>query len=177
MSDVPNPRFYENPAAREPTGGETWPDHQSEWFAIEPPDAKRRTARPGARIMVLLFVGAAAAIVVWHTSYGHAARETIASLSSNLSWVAPEQTDRIEQIRRSVEQMATGMAASDEQLSRSIHHLAVDQEQMTREIIRRRAPSQYASAQAAVHGLRRGRHSRRWSSANRTRYARWPSGF
>lgn len=136
-------------------------DRQNEWFAREtPPNGERRGTRRVARILALSFVGATAAIMGWQTSYGHAARETIASLSPNLSWVAPEQTDRIEQITRSVDQMASGMAASHEQLTRTVDRLAANQEQMTREIIKLRVLSQHTSGQSSAQGPTRGQHSR-----------------
>ncbi|MBO0753666.1 MAG: hypothetical protein J2P53_16220 [Bradyrhizobiaceae bacterium] len=160
MSVVPSPRFYEIlPPEKEETGKAGFRINEPEWFE-EPADGEHRAGLRG-RVVTLLLVGSAAATIGWQTSYGHATRETIASLSPNLSWVAPEQTtpERIEQITRSVEQMASDIAASHEQLTRSIDHLAAGQEQMNREIIRLRALS-YAAGQPG-EGLRRiGRHSR-----------------
>jgi hypothetical protein len=84
-----------------------------------------------------MFVLAVAAITAWH-SYGHAARARLASLSPRLAWLAPplEDTNRVEQISRSVDRIAATIAANQEQLTRTIDHLAADQEQMTRNIAR-----------------------------------------
>lgn len=106
--------------------------HEGEWFASKK-STKRRAGF--AHILALLAAGGAAVVIVgWQTSHGHAARETIASLSPNLSWVAPEQTDRIEQISRRVDQMASNMAANHEQLTRSIDKFASGQEQMAHRV-------------------------------------------
>lgn len=164
MRTVPSPRFYEilppenRPAER--VGFRT-ADHESEWFAAEETPGGGR--RPGARILALLFVGIAAVIVGWQSTYGRDTREAIASLSPSLRWVAPEQTahDRIEQITRSVDNMASDIAASREELTRSIDHLAAGQDQIAREIVRLQALSQYAAGQPAPEGLHKtGRRSR-----------------
>jgi hypothetical protein len=79
-------------------------------------------------------------------SYSDAARQIIASLSPQLGWLAPQtavaQTgpDPIEQITRSVDRI---VATSQDQITRSVDQLAAGQEQMTREIIKLQAISQY----------------------------------
>jgi methyl-accepting chemotaxis protein len=111
----------------------------------------------------LVVVSAIAAIVGWQTSYGHAARETLARVSPSLRWMAPDAaSNRIEEMTQSVDRMASDIAASREQITRSIDQLAAGQEEMTRELVRLRAVSQYASGQAAADGSRRAapRHSR-----------------
>jgi len=109
--------------------------------------------------MITFYVGVAATLV-WQ-SYGDEARQVIASLSPQLSRLAPQaavapavpdtneeitrSVDRIvaanqEQIARSVDRI---VAASQEEIARSVARLAADQEQMAREIIRLQAISQY----------------------------------
>jgi hypothetical protein len=165
MSTMPSPDVYEillpekQPAERPRF---RMADHESEWFASkEPWDDGERGPRLGVRIAALVVVSAIAAIVGWQTSYGHAARETLARVSPSLRWMAPA-SDRIEEMTQSVDRMASDIAASREQITRSIDHLAAGQEEMTRELIRLRAVSQYASGQAAADGSRRAssRHPR-----------------
>jgi hypothetical protein len=168
MSTVPSPEVYEillpekRPAERPSF---RMADPESEWFASEQPwYGRERRLRPSVRIAALVGVSTIAAVVGWQTSYGHAARETIAGFSpSLLRWVAPDAApDRIEVITQSVDRMASDIAASREQITRSIDQLAADQEQMTRELIKLRAVSQYASGQPATDGLHRAgvRHPR-----------------
>jgi hypothetical protein len=166
MSTMPSPDVYEillpekRPAERPRF---RMADHDSEWFASEEPyDHRERRPRLALRIGALVFVSAIAAIVGWQTSYGHAARETLARASPSLRWMAPDASDRIEEITQSVDRMASDIATSREQITRSIDQLAAGQEQMTRELIKLQAASQYASGQAAADGSRRAgsRHSR-----------------
>jgi len=112
-----------------------------------------------ARSVIAFYIGVAATLA-WQ-SYGDEARQIIAQLSPQLSWLAPQaaaaptvpdtneeitrSVDRIvaanqEQIARSVDRIVT---ASQEQIGRSVARLAADQEQMAREIIRLQAISQY----------------------------------
>jgi hypothetical protein len=149
MSAVPSPKHYEilSPVRRSTTtrafrvaGGE------EEWFASEQPSHDKRPSR--SRFLVVFFLGAVATLA-WQ-SYGHAAREIIAGLSPGLRWLSPpaavEETasDRIEQITHSVDRIASDIAASHEQITRSIDHLAASQQQMTLQIIRLQAISQFA---------------------------------
>ncbi len=112
-----------------------------------------------ARSVITFYIGVAATLA-WQ-SYSDEARQIVASLSPQLSWLAPQaavapavadaneeitrSVDRIvatnqEQIARSVDRIVT---ASQEQIARSVAQLAADQEQMAREIIRLQAISQY----------------------------------
>jgi hypothetical protein len=132
----PSPRSVEAAAFRAAR-------HDEEWFADRFADEKpspRKEASPRHLVRFLtLFLLAIAAILAWQ-SYGHAAREKLASLSPQLQWLAPPAEnappDRVELISRSVDRIAASIAASQEQITRTIDHLAADQEQMTREIIR-----------------------------------------
>jgi hypothetical protein len=127
--------------------------------ANDEPASSEGTLRRLARSMITFYIGVAATLA-WQ-SYGDEARQTIANLSPQLSWLAPQaaaaatvsdtneeitrSVDRIvaanqEQIARSVDQI---VAASQDQIARSVARLAADQEQMAREIIRLQAISQY----------------------------------
>ena len=127
--------------------------------ANKQPASRRRTSRRLAYPVITFCIGVATTLV-WQ-SYGGEAREIIASLSPQLSWLAPQvaaasavpdtngqitrSVDRIvaanqEQITRSADRIIT---ASQEQIARSVGKLAADQEQMTREIIKLQAISQY----------------------------------
>jgi hypothetical protein len=128
-------------------------------FANDEPASHEGTMRRLARSMITFFAGVVATLA-WQ-SYGDEARQVIASLSPQLSWLAPQaavvpaipdaneeiarSVDRIvaanqEQIARSVDRI---VAASQEEIARSVDRLAADQEQMAREIIRLQAISQY----------------------------------
>ncbi len=117
---------------------------ENDRFANEQPSSGKRISRPVVRFLITFYIGVAATLA-WQ-SYGGAARQIIASLSPQLSWLAPQaavaQTvpDTVEQITRSVNRI---VAASQEQIARSVDQLAADQEQMTREIIKLQAISQY----------------------------------
>ena len=127
--------------------------------ANDEPASREGTMRRLARAVITFYIGVAATLA-WQ-SYGDEARQIIASLSPQLSWLAPQAAaaatvpdtneeitrsiDRIvaanqEQIARSVDRI---VAASQEQITRSVAQLAADQEQMAREIIRLQAISQY----------------------------------
>ncbi len=98
------------------------------------PPGKGASQRHLARFLMMFLLGATAFLALY--SYGHAARERLASLSPRLQWLAPTTEnaplDPIEQISRGVDRIA----ASQERVTRTIDHLAADQEQMTREIVR-----------------------------------------
>lgn len=142
---VPSPKYYEIllPPKRSTTRAFRVAGGDSDWFAGEQPSDGGRRSR--SHFLMIFLVGAVS-ILAWQ-SYGHAARETIAGLFPQLRWLAPQDAaapDRIEQITHSVDRIAGEVAASHEQISRSIDHLTAGQEQMTLEIIRLQALSQFA---------------------------------
>lgn len=155
MSAMPSPMHYEilSPLKRPTTarafrmaGGE------GDWFAGDRPSRGRRP--PRSRFLMTFFLGVIA-VLAWQ-SYGHAARELIAGLSPQLRWLAPQVAvadapDRIGQITQSVDQIASDIAASREQITRSIDHLAAGQEQMAIEIIRLHAIAQFAPSRKEGH--------------------------
>jgi len=109
------------------------------------PSYGKRASRPLAHFLITFYIGVAATLA-WQ-SYSDAARQIIASLSPQLGWLAPQQAaaapavpDKVEQITRSVDQI---VSASQEHITRSVDQLTAGQEQMTREIIRLQAISQY----------------------------------
>jgi hypothetical protein len=134
-------------------------DLENDRLASEQPASREGTSRRLARSVITFYIGVAATLA-WQ-SYSDDARQIIARLSPQLSWLAPQAAaaptvpdaneeiarsfDRIvaanqEQIARSVDRIVT---ASQEQIARSVAQLAADQEQMAREIIRLQAISQY----------------------------------
>jgi hypothetical protein len=152
MGAVPCPADYEIlPPVQQSTATHSFRmvDGEEDWFASEQAWHGRhgkRTSRSRPRILLMLFLGAIA-ILAWQ-SYSHTAREFIAGLSPQLRWLAPQadvaDADRIEQITQNVDRIASDLAASRDQITRSIDHLAAGQDQMTLEIIRLRAVSQFA---------------------------------
>lgn len=153
MSAMPSPKHYEVllPVKR-PTTTRAFrmANGEEDWFADEKASHGRRT--PRSRFLMMFVLGAVATLA-WQ-SYGHAAREIIAGLSPQLYWLAPQTVaddtapDRIEQITRSVDRIASDMASSQQQITHSIDHLAAGQEQMTTEIIRLQAISRYGSSRS-----------------------------
>jgi len=119
-------------------------DLQNDHFASRRASHGKRASRPLAHFLIMFYIGVAATLA-WQ-SYSGAARQVIANLSPQLGWLAPQTAaahpvpDRIEQIARSVDQIVT---AGQEQITRSVDQLAVGQEQMTREILRLEAISQF----------------------------------
>src|SRR5262249_28546101 len=101
-------------------------------------------SRPLAHFLITFYIGVAATLA-WQ-SYSDAARQIIASWSPQLGWLAPQAAaaqdvpDKFDQVTRSVDQI---VSASQKHITRSVDQLAVGQEQMTREIIRLQAISQY----------------------------------
>jgi hypothetical protein len=149
MGAVPSPKHYEilSPVKRSTAihafrmvGGE------EDWFSSEKASRRKRTSRSRSRVLMMFFL-VVIAILAWR-SYGYAAREIIAGLSPQLRWLAPAvadtDSDRIEQITHNVDRIASDIAASREQITRSIDQLAAGQEYMTLEIIRLQALSQFA---------------------------------
>jgi hypothetical protein len=134
-------------------------DLENERSAKDEPASPEGALRSLARAVITFYIGVAATLA-WQ-SYGDEARQIIASLSPQLSWLAPQAAaapavpDANEEITRSVDRIVAAnqeqialsvdriVAASQEQIARSVAQLAADQEQMAREIIRLQAISQY----------------------------------
>ena len=119
-------------------------DLQNDHFASRRALHGKRASRPLAHFLITFYIGVAATLA-WQ-SYSGVARQVVANLSPQLGWLAPQTAaadpvpDRIEQIAHSVDQIVT---AGQEQITRSVDQLAVGQEQMTREILRLQAISQF----------------------------------
>ncbi len=116
-----------------------------------------RASRAIARFLITFYIGIVATLA-WQ-SYSEAARQFIAGLSPRLAWLAPaagsqaildpvdeitRNVDRIvaasqEQMARSVDQLAVGQ----EEITHTVDQLAASQEQIAREIIKLQAISQY----------------------------------
>ena len=95
-----------------------------------------------ARYLIAFFIGVTAT-VAWQT-YGDAAREMIAPAASS----ADQQRFNalgldLDEVRQSIDRVATSIATSQEQITRSVDQLAAGQEQMTREITKLQAVEQY----------------------------------
>jgi hypothetical protein len=95
-----------------------------------------------ARYLIAFFIGVTAT-VAWQT-YGDAAREMIAPDASS----ADQQRFNalgldLDEVRQSIDRVATSMATSQEQMTRSVDQLAAGQEQMTRQITKLQAVEQY----------------------------------
>jgi hypothetical protein len=134
-------------------------DPEKDRSMSEPLASREGTLRRLARAVITFYVGVAATLA-WQ-SYGGEARETIASWSPQLSWLAPQAAtaptvpDTSEEIARSVDRIVAAnqeeiarsvdriITASQGQIARSVAQLAADQEQMAREIIKLQAISQY----------------------------------
>lgn len=174
MSAMPSPRFYEillpaKQSAERPAF--RMAGQNGDWFADDPPRHRQRASRLVVHLLVMFVLGAVATLA-W-LSYSHAAREIVAGLSPQLRWLAPPAEavkpapDRLQEITRSVDRISGDIAASREQIARSIDHLAAGQEQMSREIIRLQALSQYAAARKEEPPSRRGpirRASHHWQA-------------
>jgi hypothetical protein len=134
-------------------------DQKNDRSANDEPASGEGTLRRLARSMIAFCIGVAATLA--SQSYGDEARQIVANLSPQLSWLAPQAAaaptvpDANEEITRSVDRIVVAnqeqiardvdriVAASQEQIARSVARLAADQEQMAREIIRLQAISQY----------------------------------
>jgi hypothetical protein len=109
------------------------------------------------QFLIVFFVGAVATLA-WQ-SYGRAAREIVAGSFPQLRWLAPQTAvaetapDRLDQITRSIDRIAGDIATTQEQITHSIDHLTAGQQQMTREIIRLQAISQYVPSKKAESPL------------------------
>src|SRR5260370_10055100 len=95
-----------------------------------------------ARYLIAFFIGVTAT-VGWQT-YGDAAREMIAPAASSAD---QQRFDALgldlDEVRQSIDRVATSIATSQEQITRSVDQLAAGQEQMTREITKLQADEQY----------------------------------
>jgi methyl-accepting chemotaxis protein len=128
------------------------------------PSLAERASRTIARFLIAFYIGIVATLA-WQ-SYSEAARQFIASLSPRLGWLAPptassdaildpvneitRNVDRIvaasqEQMARSVDQLATGQ----EEITHTVDQLAASQDQIAREIIKLQAISQYGSTKSS----------------------------
>jgi hypothetical protein len=95
-----------------------------------------------ARYLIAFFIGVAAT-VGWQT-YGDAARGMIAPATPS----ADQQRFNalgldLDEVRQSIDRVATSLASSQEQITHSVDQLAAGQEQMTREITKLQAVEQY----------------------------------
>lgn len=125
------------------------------------PALAKRASRAVVRFLITFYIGVIATLA--GQSYGDAARRFIARLSPQLGWLAPpaagSQTipDPIDEITRNVdrivaasqEQMARSvgqLATSQEQITRTVDQLAASQGQIAREIIKLQAISQYGKS-------------------------------
>src|SRR5262249_54918347 len=95
-----------------------------------------------ARYLIVFFIGVGATIA-WQT-YGDQAREMIApaTLSEDQQRFNALWLD-LDAMRQSIDKVATSVATSQEQITRSVDQLAAGQEQMTREISKLQAVEQY----------------------------------
>ena len=106
-----------------------------------------------ARYLIAFFIGVTAT-VAWQT-YGDAAREMIAPAASS----ADQQRFNalgldLDEVRQSIDRVATSIATSQEQMTRSVDQLAAGQEQMTREITKLQAVEQYVLYKNSEPALR-----------------------
>lgn len=152
MSALPSPDFEILPPVRRSVDAPVFHitgQERERFTTAEEPRNQQSSPRRRSRPVTMFFLGVAATLA-WQ-SYGHAARERIARLSPQLQWLAPPaaatpaEPDRVEQISHNVDEIAANIIATHEQIARSIDHLAGAQEQITREITRLQAISQYSS--------------------------------
>jgi hypothetical protein len=106
-----------------------------------------------ARYLIAFFIGVTAT-VAWQ-AYGDAAREMIAPAASS----ADQQRFNalgldLDEVRQSIDRVATSIATSQAQITRSVDHLAAGQEQMTREITKLQAVEQYVLYKNSEPALR-----------------------
>jgi hypothetical protein len=150
---------------------ETIPVHPAE--TIRPADLKsdrslgrrrplwKRGPLAFARFLIMVGIGVAATLA-WQ-SYGDTARETIANVSPQLGWLAPQAAPVAENVADpttpaappdqqinpasvdldAVRQGVDKIVASQEQITRTVDQLAAGQEQMAREINKLQAIEQY----------------------------------
>jgi hypothetical protein len=123
-------------------------DLKNDRFANEQPSGSEETSRPLTRVLIPFCVGVAVTLT-WQ-SYSDATRQIIAKWSPQFGWLAPQapvaQTvpNTVDQIvTRIVDRIVTNIAATQEPIVRSVDQLTAGQEQLTREIIKLEAISQY----------------------------------
>ena len=123
-------------------------DLKNDRFANRRPPDGEEISRPLARVLVPFCIGVAATLT-WQ-SYSDAARQIIANWSPQPGWLAPQAPvartipNTIEQIvTRIVDRIVTNIAATQEPMVRTVEQLAAGQEQLTREMIKLEAISQY----------------------------------
>jgi hypothetical protein len=149
-------------------------DLKNDGFQNAHPSHGKRASRRLARFLITFYIGVAATLA-WQ-SYSDAARQIIASLSPQLGWLAPQAADaqdvpdKFEQVTRSVDQI---VSTSQKHITRSVDQLAAGQEQMTREIIRLQAISQYGIHANSEPAPRPAHVSARSSAAAGALTARW----
>ena len=101
---------------------------------------------PSLTGFLITFCIGVAATLGWQ-SYGDPAREMIASSYPQLGWVAPQLSSvppdqqqlnamSLDAVRQSIDRIAIGFAASQEQITRSIDRIAASQEEMARSVNR-----------------------------------------
>jgi hypothetical protein len=124
-------------------------DLKSDRFADGQPSPSEETSRPHSSTLISFCIGVAATLM-WQ-SYSDAARQIIATWSPQLGWLAPQASasqtapNTIEQlITRIADRIVTNTAATQEQIARSVDQLTAGQEQLSREIIKLEAISQYS---------------------------------
>jgi hypothetical protein len=123
-------------------------DLKNDRFANEQRSANEETSRAFAHVLIPFCIGVAATLT-WQ-SYSDAARQIIARWSPQLGWLAPQapvaQTvpDSIERtITRIADGIVAGSATGQDQIARAVDQLRAGQEQLTREIIKLEAISQF----------------------------------
>jgi hypothetical protein len=142
---LPEKRATETPAFRRAGPKGEW--FSDGIFSDEQPPYGKRGWHPVTHFLIVFFLGAVATLA-WQ-SYGRAAREMVAGSFPQLRWLAPQTAvaetapDRLDQITRSIDRIAGDVATTQERITHSIDHLTAGQQQMTREIIRLQAISQY----------------------------------
>src|SRR6266853_827344 len=126
------------------------------------PSLRKRASRAFSRFLITFCIGGASTLA-WQ-SYGDAARAMIANSYPQLGWLAPQAepvaqnapaTFDLDAVRQDIDKIAAGIAAIQEQMSRSSDRIATEQiarsvaqlmagqEQMTREITKLQAVEQY----------------------------------
>jgi hypothetical protein len=142
------------------------------------------SAMPSPTGFLITFCIGVAATLTWQ-SYGDAARESIASSYPQLGWLAPQPPPTVQNapdvialaapaapspdqqqlnamsldaVLQSIGRIATGIAASEEQITRSADRIAISigagQEQMTRSIEGRGLPANFELHSAPGLGMR-----------------------
>jgi hypothetical protein len=124
-------------------------DVKNDRFAGGQPSPSEETSRPLSSILISFCIGVAATLT-WQ-SYSDAARQIIATWSPQLGWLAPQAfapqitPNTVEQlITRIADRIVTSIAATQEPIVRTVDQLTAGQEDLTREIIKLEAISQYS---------------------------------